>query len=125
MQEQQNSILVKIQQNNMSYISKVFSPKVNHTRINSEKIAKVIPPTNFENSIMEQNAANQVVTRSQGPSDVDLNNIGDPPSRVRSRKKTDTDGSKTSTVNFVIYIPMVCKLLHSLNQLPTRGIWLQ
>ena len=35
----------------------------------------------------------------------DLNNIGDPPTGVRSRKKTDTDGSKTSTINFIIYIP--------------------
>ena len=54
---------------------------------------------------MEQNTVNQAVTRSQGPSDIDLNNIGDPPSGVRNRKKTNTDGSKTSTVNFVIYIP--------------------
>ena len=91
--------------NNMNYISKVFSPRVNHTRIDSNKIAEVIPPTNFENLIMEQNEATQAFIRSHGASDVDLNNISDPPTGVTSRKKPDTDGSKTSTVNFVIYIP--------------------
>ena len=89
----------------MNYISKVFSPRVNLIRIESEEISKVIPHTNFENLIMEQNEANQAFTRSQGTTVVDLNNVGDPPSGVRNRKKTDTDGSKTSTVNFVIYIP--------------------
>ena len=89
----------------MNYISKVFSLRVNLTIIDSEEITKVIPPMKFENLIMEQNMVNQTVTRSQGPSDIDLNNIGDPPSGVRSRRKIDTDGSKISTVNFVIYIP--------------------
>ena len=86
----------------MKYISIVSSPRVNLTRINSEEIAEIIPPTDFKNLIMEQNQANQAFTRSQGSTDVDLNNNGDPPMGIRSRKKTDTDGSKTSTVNFVI-----------------------
>ena len=54
---------------------------------------------------MEQNKATQVFTRSQGTADIDLNNIGDPPTRVRSQAKPDSDGSKTSRVNFIIYIP--------------------
>ena len=78
----------------MNYISKVFSPRVNLTRIDSEEITEVIPPTNFETSIMEQNEANQTFTRSQGATDVNLNKFGDPPTGVRSGKKTDTDGSK-------------------------------
>ena len=89
----------------MNYISKGFSPRVNLTRIDSDKIAEIIPPTNFENSIMEQNGTTQAFTRSQGTADIDLNNVGDPPTRVRSQSKPDSDGSKTSTVNFVIYIP--------------------
>ena len=75
-------------------------------RIDSDEIAEVIPPTNFKNLIMEQNEATQAFTRSQGTSDVDLNNIGDPPTGVRSWKKSDSDGLKTPTVNFVIDIPM-------------------
>ena len=54
---------------------------------------------------MEQNKATQAFTRSQGAADVDLNNIGDSLTEVRSRKNTETDESKASTVNFVIYIP--------------------
>ena len=88
----------------MNYISKVFSPRVNLTRINSEEITGVIPSTNFKISIMEQNEANQAFTRSQGTADIDLNNIGDPPT-THHLKKNDTDVSKSYTVNFVIYIP--------------------
>ena len=89
----------------MNYISKVFSPRVNLTRIDSEEIAEVIPPTNFKNLIMEQNEANHTFTRPQGTADVDLNNIDDPPSGVRNKIKNDTDGSKSSTINFMIHIP--------------------
>ena len=68
----------------MNYISKVFRPRVNLTRIDGNEIAEVIPPTNFKNLIMNQNQATQVFTRSQGTADVDLNNIGDAPTGVRS-----------------------------------------
>ena len=66
----------------MYYISNVFSPRVNLSRIDSDEIAEVISPTNFENLIMEQDKAKQAFTRSQGTSDIDLNNIGDPPTGV-------------------------------------------
>ena len=66
----------------MNYISKVFSPRVNLTRVDSEEITKLIPPTNFKNLIMEQNTVNQAVNQAL-------------PSGVRSRRKTDTNGSKT------------------------------
>ena len=74
-------------------------------RIDSDETAEVIPPTNFESLIMEQNEATQRFTRLHGTSDIDLNSIGDPPTGVRSWQKSDSDGLKTSTVNFVIYIP--------------------
>ena len=54
---------------------------------------------------MEQNKASQAFTISQTITDIDLNNVSDPPTGVRSQSKPDSDGSKTSTVNFVIYIP--------------------
>ena len=88
----------------MNYISKVFSTIVNLTRIDGNEIAEVIPPTNFENPIMDQNKTTQAFTRSQETADIDLNNIGDPPTGVRSQSKPDSDGLKTSTVNFIIYI---------------------
>ena len=62
----------------MNYISKVFSPRVNLTRIDSNKIAEIVPPANFEKLIMEQNKTTQVFTRSQGTADIDLNIIHDP-----------------------------------------------
>ena len=49
----------------MSYISKVFRPRVNLTRIDSDEIAEVIPPTNFENLIMKQNKVTEAFIRSQ------------------------------------------------------------
>ena len=73
----------------MNYISKVFSPRVNLTRIDEEEIADTIPPTNFENSNMDQSELNQAFTRSQGSTGVDLNNVGDPPSGIRNKKKTE------------------------------------
>ena len=88
----------------MNYISKVFSPRVNLTRLDSNEITKIILPTNFENLIMDQNEASQAFTRLQGITDIDLNNVGDPPTGVRSQSKPDSGGSRISTVNFVIYI---------------------
>ena len=38
----------------MNYISKVFCPRANLTRLNEEDIAETIPPMNFENLSMEQ-----------------------------------------------------------------------
>ena len=87
---------------NMNYISKVFSPRVNITRLDKEEVVDTIPLTNFENSTMEHSEQNQAFIRSQGSTGVDLNNIGDPPSGVRNRKKMGTESSKSSTVNFVI-----------------------
>ena len=63
-------------------------------RIDSNEIAEVIPPTNFEILIMEQNRTTQVFTRSQETADIDLNNIGDLPTGVRSQSKPDSGGSK-------------------------------
>ena len=91
--------------NDMNYISKVFSPRVNITQLDEEEVADTIPPTNFENSTMEQGDSNQAFTRSQGSTGMDLNNIGDPSTGVRNRKRLDTENLKSSTVNFVIYIP--------------------
>ena len=88
----------------MNYISKVFSPRVNVTRLDEEDITETIPPTNFKNSSMEQTELNQAFTRSQGYTGVDLNNIEDPPTGVRDKKKSDTESLKSS-VNFTIYIP--------------------
>ena len=67
--------------------------------------AEVILPTNFKNLNMDQKDLNQAFTSLQGSTGVDLNNIGDPLTGVRNKKKTDTEGLKSSSVNFIIYIP--------------------
>ena len=69
----------------MNYISKVFSPRVNLTRLDSNEITKIVPPTNHQqNLITEQNKTTQAFRRSQVTTDIDLNNIGNPPIGVRS-----------------------------------------
>ena len=41
--------------NNMNFISKVFSPRVNLTRIDDEEVAETIPPIDkFKNLNMDQ-----------------------------------------------------------------------
>ena len=64
----------------MTYISKVFSSRVNLTRIDDKEVAETIPPTNnFETQNMDQGENAQAFTRSQESSGVDLNNLEDPP----------------------------------------------
>ena len=60
---------------------------------------------NFENLNMDHSELNQAFTSSQGSIGVDLKNVKDPPTGVRNKRKTDTEGSKSSSANFVIYIP--------------------
>ena len=69
----------------MNYISKVFSPRVNLTRLDNNEITEIVPPTNFKNSIMEQNKTTQAFTRSQGTADID---IGRPTNRGNEPKQT-------------------------------------
>ena len=90
----------------MNYISKVFSPKINLTRIGDKEIAEVLPATeNFKTQNMDQGENTQAFTRSQGSSGVDLNNLADAPTGVRTKMNQTTEGTKSSTVNFIIDIP--------------------
>ena len=57
-----------------------------------------------KNLSMDQTELNQAFTRSQGSTEVDLNNIGCPPTGVRKKNKSGMDNLKSSSVNFIIYI---------------------
>ena len=59
----------------------------------------------FKNLIMDHSKLNQAFTRSQRSTVVDRNNVEDPPSGVKNKRKADTEGLKFSSVNFGIYIP--------------------
>ena len=55
--------ITKFQQKNMNYIPKVFSPRVNLTRIDDKDITDTIPPINFTNLNMDHGKHNQVLTK--------------------------------------------------------------
>ena len=68
----------------------MFSPRVNLTRIDDVEVAETILPTdNFETQNMEKGENAQAFRMSQGSSGVDLNNLEDPPTGVRHKKKSN------------------------------------
>ena len=50
---------------------------------------------------MENSEANQTFTRSQRTTGLDLNNVQNPTTRVRSKQKSNTESLK-KTVNFIL-----------------------